>query len=1127
MRRGSFCVACAVVCQLSVWSGLCCAQVAGNGKPAGDAKPADNGKPAEPNPPASQDAEDASDDIDESPFSFTYLIDKDGKLQPVLNFKYEDFERLLVQAEGPRRPKFTIERMTVTGEAALSHARLSIEFTISASDKHWVRVPLKLKGAELAEPVTFHDEGECVLEIDAASREFVAWFRGVNETPHRVTMQVLVPLENRGGQTRLRLAAPLVTYPELLLKVPLARAVAEVTQGGVLAGTQYLDGKTQIKAIGLKSDFELAWHDAAEPAVKLQTLLEAKGEIATKIEGSSIHSEAMLAINSFGGEFQSFRVRLPFGATLVPEAHEAYSVTLLDPLGEAAEEAEPRIVEVRLKNKSAGPIKVQLATRQAHDAVHPNEPLELGGFEVLGAARQWGYISVTVDDAWQVAFGKLQRVRQVEDLPDERHRGALAAGFEYFGQPYSLPGRIMPRATVLFVEPSYLAQVYADRIELASTIKYRIDGAKAFALEVDFSGWDVDLTSIDSVDPPGMLDAANIASGEGVPMTIPLKQAMKGELKLAIRASRPVLAGADAIEFTLPRPRADNLGQAELVVLSADNVELVPNETEVFGLVRRPVPPTTVLPYHQHEPLSYRSASAGARFAAMFHVDTRRVTSHVKSIVSLARSGVNVSQTIAYDIAHESVDSFLLEVPRALSEPGMIEASIEGHTLPVEEMGPIEDVGPAEKRDTGSSGDDQPLRVRVTLLEERIGPCALTLKYKLANWQHTRQGEVSMKVPLVMPGEGQCLGNELSVLTRPGIDARLLDAAWTLMDDEAGAIRLTAPAPRSEIQLGLRLDEPRAAEPTVVERAWIQTRFGPSGRRDRAVLVFTSRQNKLTVRLPQGILSPQFRLDRVVVSDSGPSLDERVISLPKAGRHLLEVGYDYHMTTVGSRRGRWTIEVPQLDAAAEVRETYWQLVMPRDEYLLTWPAELSPESSWAFNGLYWGRRPTLEQADLETWCGLNEHATPLAAATNRYLFSTTRLSDTIEVRSVGRSFLVLAASGLVLGCGLALIYLPILRHPAVLMAASVGVLAAAALAPELAVLGLQAAALGLALTFLAGLLKRSAPPDRSRRVMRGASSSISGRGSTRSHPRIPLPAAPSSTETAAVAVEMSAPEANT
>jgi hypothetical protein len=1120
LRRRSVWVACAVVCQFSTWWTFCCAQ------PPGEAKR------AEPKPPASQEADDATGGIDESLLQIIYLIDNDGKRQPVLNFKYEDFERLQVLAAGPLRPTFTIDRMTVTGEAmtvtgemAPRYARLSVEFTISASDKHWVRVPLRLGGAVLAEPVTFHDEGECAIDFDTVAHEYVAWFRGESETPHRVTMQVLVPLENQGGRSRLRLAAPRATYRELLFNVPLARAAAEVTQGGVLESTQSLDGTTKIKAIGLESDFELAWHDASEPIVELQTVLAVKGEIVTKIEGSSVQSTALLTVNSFGGEFQSFRVRLPFGATLVPEAHEGYSVTLANRAGEAADDSEPRLIEVLLKNKSVGPVKVQLTTQQAHDVVHPNEPLELGGFEVLGAARQSGYISVAVDDAWQVSFGKLQRVRQVEDLPDEMRRGDLAAGFSYYGQPYSLPGRIMPRATVLFVEPSFLAQVYADRIELASTIKYRIDGAKAFALEVDFSGWNVDLTSIDSVEPAGLIDAANVVAGEGVPLSVPLKQAMKGELTLAIRARRPVPAGAEAVEFTLPRPKADNLGQAGLIVLSADNIALTPFETDIFGLVRRQVPPATALPAHQHEPLGYRSESAGARFAAAFHVDTRRVTSQVRSVVSLSRSGGGVSQTITYDIAHEAVDSFLLDVPPALAEPGLIEASVDGHTLPIEEVGPITQ-GDAE----GAAGD-QPVQMRVTLLEKRIGKCELALKYQLADWRQAGQSQVPTRIPLAMPGGGECLGNEVSVLSRPGIDVRPLDSAWTTAADNEnatsadGVLRLTAAAPRSELLLGLRLDEPRAAEPTVVERCWIQTRFGPNGRRDRAVFVFSSRQNRLTVQLPQGILSPQFRLDGQAVSDAGPRLDERVISLPKPGRHVLEVGYTYHVTTVGPRRGRWAIEVPRLEAEAEVRETYWQLVLPRDEYLLAWPAQLSPEASWAFNGIYWGRRAALEQSDLETWCGLSEHATALPAMTNRYLFSVARLGDALEVRTVGRSLLVLGASGLVLGCGLALIYLPILRHPAVGLAASVGVLAAAVMAPEFAVLGLQAAALGLALTVLAGLLKRGAPPSRSRWASRGASSSIA-RGSTRSHPRIVAPVAPVSTETAAVAVEMPVPEAN-
>ncbi|HEV3003997.1 MAG TPA: hypothetical protein VGX78_06020 [Pirellulales bacterium] len=1123
MRLRSFGPASGVVCQLCVWCGLCCAQSPGDAK--------------RPEPkPAAQEA----DDEIESKLQEKWLPNEDGNLRPVYNVPLPDLERALQMGEGPKPPSYTIEQMNVAGEVRINaanetgYAKLSIEFTIKAGDKQLVRVPLRLGNAVLAEPAKFHDDGEHRLSFDSTTREYVAWFRGESEKAHRLTLPTLVGTEIVAGRNRLRLSPPRANSGELLLKVPLARAAAEVTQGGQLTGIQPSGGVTEIKAIlNLASDFELAWNDAAKPQVELRTLLEAKGEIVTKIEGSSIQSKALLAVGSFGGEFQSFRVRLPHGATLVPETHEGYSVALLNVSGDD----DPRLVEVRLSKKTVSPFKVHLTTQQPHDVARSNELAELGGFEVLGAVRQWGYIALQVDDAWQVSYGKLQRVAQVEELPVEMRRGDLDAGFAYFGQPYSLPARILPRATVLFVEPSYVAQVHADRVELASTLKYQVGGAKAFALEIDFSGWEVELTNIDSLEPPGLVDGANVVSVEGLPLRIPFKQAIKGEVKISIRAHRPLAPGADAVEFTLPHPKADTVAPADLIVVPADNVEVIAREADLVGLVRRPLPAATVLPSRQHEPLGYRVEPGASRFAAAFHVDTRRVMSRVRSVVALARPGGGVSQTIAYQIAHEAADSFLLDVPQSLVGPGLIEASVDGHTLPVTEVGPPTEKGPAiEVRPADDARRDEAVpegteRMRVTLLEKRIGTCDLVLKYKVPDWQPGRKGTVQANVPLVMPVDGQCLGNELTVLARGGIDVQLADAAWKEADDAAEAqadvaLRLTSSAPRGNVRLGLRLDEPRVQEATLVERAWLQTRFGPGGRRDRAVFAFTSQHGRLSVRLPEGILSPQFRLDGVTVADTGPSLDQRVISLPKPGHHVLEVSYVHHATPAGARGGRAAIEVPQLDSGVEARETYWQLVLPRDEYLLTWPEDLVPESTWAFNGFCWARRPTLDQAALETWSGLAEHATPLSPVNNRYLFSTTAIRGPLVVQSARRSIVVLAASGLVLVFGLAWIYLPVLRHPAALLIASVGLLAAAALAPELAVIGAQAAALGLMLVLVAGLLKRGTTDHRSRLSLRGASSSIVGRGSTHSHPRLPVPAPGVSTSTAAVAVEVLEGEAN-
>ena len=105
------------------------------------AQPA-SGTPAPPpeKPPAAAVAEKPRADesavprIEESKPSVYYLPDKDGNLQPVLDFKYQDFEELykLKNQLGRRDepPRYSVERMTVTGSAAEEYAELSLQVQV-------------------------------------------------------------------------------------------------------------------------------------------------------------------------------------------------------------------------------------------------------------------------------------------------------------------------------------------------------------------------------------------------------------------------------------------------------------------------------------------------------------------------------------------------------------------------------------------------------------------------------------------------------------------------------------------------------------------------------------------------------------------------------------------------------------------------------------------------------------------------------------------------------------------------------------------------------------------------------------------------------------------------------------
>jgi hypothetical protein len=149
---------------------------------------------------------------------------------------------------------------------------------------------------------------------------------------------------------------------------------------------------------------------------------------------------------------------------------------------------------------------------------------------------------------------------------------------------------------------------------------------------------------------------------------------------------------------------------------------------------------------------------------------------------------------------------------------------------------------------------------------------------------------------------------------------------------------------------------------------------------------------------------------------------------------------------------------------------YWQLITPGDEHLVTNPPSMAAEDAWTWPAVRWGRYPQLEQKELEAWIGATPQATP-PAGTNRYLFSTFSPPADLAVRTASRKAILLVASGLALSVGLLLIYVPRLRHPAVLLLATVTALAAAVQwYPGPTVLVAQAASVGVVLALLAGLL---------------------------------------------------------
>jgi len=1000
-----------------------------------------------------------------------YLEDAQGVLRPAPGFTLEDFRRAYDCIHGlafdSEFPPYVLKKITITGQTEERYAKLTIHCDVLLAREAATRIPLAFGQAVLVGEAQQSGYGPLVLAFDEHSGGYVAWVKGKPNQPCRLTLKVLAPLTTAGGNTSLRLSVPSATESELSLEVPLAHAVAEASEGALLETAPSDDKKgTRLTVGGLRGDFELTWHKPEIRAASEPTVLEAVGEILARIDNQGIHSQATLVVRGHGKPFDRFRIRLPAVAELVPASDSSYTIVELP----EASDAGGRIVEARLPEKTLGPVHVRVAASRMLDTSLFGQWIELSGFGVLGAARQSGHLAVEVAEDLDLLWNPRLGVQQCEDLPDSLVRDDLAAGFQYFTQPCSLVARIAPRQTRMSVEPRYVVVVDEDRAQLDATLAYTIRGKKARVLDVDFGPW-----RYDEIGPENVVAADRVVQDASGRLSIPLLQPSSGKIELTIKAHQSLAASEGALRLTFPRPEATTSTPAVVVIAPEDRVQLTVDSKATRGLTRQQIAPHIPLPERQQPPLVYRGDPAKALFVAEHHVHTQRVAVSSTTRVLLDRDTPAVTQRFSYRIDYEPLDALMLEIPRALTGETKLEFRVAGERLPLANVLP--------GRSGGASMDGGPARVRLRLPAPRIGECDLEVRYPLAPCELVPRSCIRSVVPLVVPLDGELTSNRLLVAAAPELRVSAAEGPWTsekVAPGSAAASDETPPAEfvadgrfgEAELQVSLQTrDTPRAM---VVQRALLQTWLTRRGRQDRAIFRFTTREPSLVVVLPQGTVmsSTAVFLDEKAVEARSVGPTSLAIDLSDAGalrQRILEVHSRSSATEL--LRGRCSLELPRLAPAAWMQRVYWQLTLPNNEHVVYVSSGMTREFRWGWNGLFWGRQPLLATADLERWMGAPEDPR-LAAGSNSDLFSSFGRLDSLELVIVSRSWIVLAASGGALVLGVLLIYVPASRHPACLLVLAIGLGFAAMVEPELTVLLAQAASLGLALTFLTGLLER-------------------------------------------------------
>ena len=1045
----------------------------------------------------------------------TLYQDKDGQLVPVLlNFPFEKLPELLeiyreLTNPGPPLPAYALDDLSIVGTASEQQANLTAVVTIRVLRDGWVRVPLRLSGVALRGAKYDGDAKSFVMPEKEGG--YACCIQAPKETLHSFTLSLLAPVRQVGGEMRLALQAPPATTSEISLRVPL-KEVTPTASNDLPVDAQDQGEETLLVVSGLDENFQLAWREGAVEPTDARPLLEVRSETLVVIVGErKANGDVRLHVDSVRDEFDSFNVRLPTGARLSDRQPSQSGLQVTKAADE--EETGTSLVQIKLDQPTMGPVEAQLLIELAPAANGIGTGFEIGGLDVEDAFRQSGWIdfdvSANVANNLEMTFEPGPDVQRT--LVPDALKQKIDARYEFTRTPFSLRMQVSttPRNTDVSIEPIYVLHVESGRVVLDATLKYRVRGAPPTSVSLNMPDWE-----LIEISPETRVNEKIFERERTEPLDIPLAPFAADEgdkFTLQIRAMQPIDTASDGVAVSLPRPEERMLTPAAVVVIPADNVELTIDESALERLERESFPPKIDdLPPRQQAPLYYRERSDGGTeakptvFAAGLRVRQRAVSVDNECELKVDLGSVRVEQHIRYGIVYEPLNSVPLVVPRSVLDAARLRISCDDEALPFFEL-------KAEEDGSEPSGGIKPARIQVDLLRDRIGPCDIVVHHDHSRSDLVSSQEDSWEVPLVVPEASEdttVTGSTLRIQPSEDTQVEVVDGGWEVAKEVTESVEgeqvLASSVPAMSVSLRVSAAIPTRQMSTVVSRAWIQTWLDSRRRYERAVFRVATNRNQIEVRLPARAAVEDLGLDGRRLPVPKEDAESTVIALPEEpspAEHVVELWY--YLPRKREFVSNVGLEAPVVEDAQGTTRWYWYLAMPPGEHLLNPPAGMTSEMTWERQGFYWGRCPRLGQTDLERWTGATPQA-PTPEILNHYLFSSFGRASEPQCVTANRTAILLVASGVALMLGLALIYIPALRHPGLLFAVGVILISAMLTYPGLAIGMAQASALGLVLIVGAFLLKQLVDYGQARRGLFGGAFYSSPDSKTVKAPATPI-----------------------
>ena len=918
-----------------------------------------------------------------------WLSEEDGSWRvPLPNWTLEEVMRTIDgDAERAEQTPYSIQKINAFGAVEKGVARLDVVFTVQIFSDELVRVPLGLQEGvyiPTAKPdgsaPDFNDgfsfkgpEGSrCELDVDPETGAYVALVRPPRtQTPtptptsersadapqdanaenaraddsnvdaaatrrrarqYELALQLCFAVETLGlDEQRLVATFPPSVNSQLLFSAPTPDAKFKSVKGAIQgAATPMDESTTNLTLHGLGRGAEttdVVWRKRKSSFDQNVVVYQVEdAALDVRLDARETVCEATLPVRVFGGETETFKVRLPAGASLVkdevvatdadgaafeirelsltfddspndsrrPETSAASENAAPAPSsadGETAAESRSRAdaasvdaraqtLEIKLAQKTNSAIlKIKTRTpapENAPDAAgtptNADAPArEIAGFEVDGAQKQHGRVKVSKADGLDFDVAPLFGIRADVDASS-----ALADGEElyvYSAQPFALAARPFVRRVVVNVKPEYQAVVDEKTATLRAKFQYSVYGSKIDEIKIRLRDWNcVDVA------PSGIVDVINIESNASTGETaFPLVAPTDGVVEFELFATRELAPSEDgAFSFPLPTASGAWSEPSTLVVVPVDAIDLTPNPDDCVDLTSKPLralAPTFELPQSQQSPLAYQTRRRGdspndepPRFAARVKKQEQKIEIDAKTDVHIGADGSQrVEQTFRYNVEREPLDAIALLAPSSLGKgaESNLKIFVDGKAVP------------AQNATLEETDENQTRRVVSLADAPKIGACVVSLHYEGKPLDFDPNFTRYFTVDLAQPENGTLLSNELTIFAPPGVSVQYnknkkTNRFWRLEDSGRAAdgrstfARYASATQEFGAAFTASLNANDNFDSVIVDRAWLQTWLSDAARVDRVAYRLSGYRDRLALRLPDAV-----RKDRVAVSLDG------------------------------------------------------------------------------------------------------------------------------------------------------------------------------------------------------------------------------------------------------------------